>query len=248
MAKRVSEARRRVFFEALAATGNMTVAAGRARVSRTWAKDHRRDDPAFRAAVDAALATARAQLAPVTSVRPASRWRNQDGEALLIRGSGGRWQQIARARATQWTPRVEADFLRVLATSCNVSAACRAVGRSASSAYAHRNRWQSFAERWDAAIEQGYDRLSMALTAAAGAMLGDADFVPEPGLTGMTVDAALQLMRLHHARITGEGRRPGRQRQPMPIEAIHAAVLRRVAIVTRAGRAAAGRAAAGRQG
>ena len=85
-----------------------------------------------------------------------------------MRGTNGRRTQIARARMKQWTPRAEARFLAALAACCNVTAACRAVGLSQASAYNHYHRWPDFATRWDAALEEGYMRLEMALIENAG--------------------------------------------------------------------------------
>lgn len=48
MTAKFGEARRRAFLAALRETGNQTLAAERAKVSRSWVQSHRANDPAFR--------------------------------------------------------------------------------------------------------------------------------------------------------------------------------------------------------
>lgn len=133
---------------------------------------HRATDPAFRGELTAAVVAARARLREAGGVGPGGGWPTQGGEELAVRGSNGRRVQIARARVRQWPPRTEARFLAALTGSCNVKAACAAIGLSAASASCgHRDRWPDFARRWDAAAETGYLRLEAALIDAAGRCL-----------------------------------------------------------------------------
>lgn len=237
MTARTSPARRAAFMTALAATGNQTLAAERAKVSRAWVSLHRASDPAFRRAMAEAIAAARASFdKPGTAgggMKPPRGWGGQAGEELLVRSSNGRLAQVARARIRQWTPRVEARFLAALASSCNVKLACAAAGLSVASAYNHRRRWNGFAERWDLALEIGYGQLEAALVASAGAMLGDPDFTPDPALPTMTVDEALQLLRLHGRRVHGVGRAPGRVGHPPDIAAVRAKIVKAIERVER---------------
>jgi hypothetical protein len=63
-----------------------------------------------------------------------------------------------------WTPARQVAFLRVLASSHNVSAAARAVGLSRQSAYKLRARLkgQPFDMAWDAAFQSAFDALAEA--------------------------------------------------------------------------------------
>ena len=153
MSAKTSAARRAAFFEALRATGNQTLAAERAKVSRSWVQLQRSSGPAFKDAVRAAVAEARASLSQRSATsaehgaqsgrQPPSGWGHLDGEELVVKGTGGsslgsaqggpggRRVQIARARLRQWTPRIEARFLTALMATCNVKAACIEVGMSA---------------------------------------------------------------------------------------------------------------------
>ncbi|MEN2786976.1 hypothetical protein ACFOKI_08365 [Sphingomonas qilianensis] len=275
MSAKTSPARRAAFMAAVAETGNRTLAAERAKVSASWVTLHRKTDPAFRAELDAALASARARLTAqrggAAGMTPAAGWRALAGEELVVRGGNGRRTQIARARLRQWTPRIEARFLAALAGCCNVRAACAAVGLSVASAYNHRARWAAFAQGWDEALAVGYERIEGALLAAGCAMLElsraggggpDADrgasaarelgeIAPELLISGMTVDAALQLLWLHRQQVRGAGGAPGARPRARDTNAVYARLERQLDRFDRQrARKAAGRAdaAADRRG
>lgn len=254
MTAKTSPARRAAFMAAVAATGNRTLAAERAKVSQSWVTLHRATDPAFRAELDAAMASVRERLAAQRSapegMAPAAGLRTAAGEELVVRAGNGRRTQIARARLRQWTPRIEARFLDALAGCCNVRAACDAVGLSVPSAYNHRARWRSFGERWDAALATGYARIETAMVHAAGAMprlgadgaeAGPIDSTPDLSITGMTFDAAMQMMWLHQKQVKGTGRRSGAQKQAPDMEEVRKSILRKIDRIERhAAREAAG--------
>jgi hypothetical protein len=238
MSARTSACRRAAFFSALAATGNQTIAAERAKVSRSWVSLHRAADSAFRTAMEDAIAQARARLRGADSPVPPGLWSDIDGEELVIRGSNGRRAQISRARVKQWTARVEASFLRALAASCNVKAACAAVGLTPASAYNRRNRWPDFDARWREALETGYVKLELALIENACNSLTRAETDLEAPMPPMRVADAIQLLHMHKHQVRGIGGRPGRVARWPDIEDVRAEVSRKIAVVKRA--AAAG--------
>ena len=142
MSAKTSPARRAAFLTALGETGNYTIAAVHAKVSRSWVTLHKTDDPEFRAACEAAVAGAAGG-----SAKPSAKWGYIDGEEMVVRAGNGRRAVVARARLRQWTPRTEGVFLRTLAASANVKLACAAAGLNVASAYVHRTKWPAFAER-----------------------------------------------------------------------------------------------------
>ena len=238
MGRKVHAARRKAFLRVLGETGNKSLAAERAKVSYAWIGYNRARDPAFRRATDEAVARAAARLAG--QPRPPSGWGFLDGAELVVRGTGGaafreaqrgrtgQRVQIARARVLQWSPRLEDRFLAVLAATCNVRAACAAVGIGASSAYAHRRRWPAFAARWRDAVEQGYLRLECGLIEAAGNFLSGEGVPDAESLTGMTVQDAIHLLHMHRQEVRGIGK-PHRPRAREPdIEEVRAEILRKV--------------------
>jgi hypothetical protein len=62
MSAKTSAARRAAFMAAVAETGNRTLAAERAKVSASWVTLHRATDPAFKAELEAAVATFKASF------------------------------------------------------------------------------------------------------------------------------------------------------------------------------------------
>lgn len=218
MTAKMSEARRRKFLAALAATGNQTLAAERAKVSRSWVTLHKANDPDFRRAMDEAVAAAKARLGGHGARKPPTGWGYLDGEELVVKGTGGsgggKRVQIARARLRQWSPRVEERFLAALGATCNVTAACAEVGLTVASAYNHRKRWPAFANRWDRVLEDGYAQLEAELL-DAGSNLFSNPAPAEPGpLRNMTVAYAIELLKerrwREHADIVREMRRLSR--------------------------------------
>ena len=69
--------------------------------------------------------------------------------------------QQRAARKGSWTPEVRARFFAALADSCNIKAACRAVGMSVSGAYMLRERDADFRLGWRRGIAQGYAKLEL---------------------------------------------------------------------------------------
>jgi len=231
MTRKFSEARRQAFLDAVRETGNQSIAAERAKVSR-WVQLHRATDPAFKAEVAAAVAAFRylrdgastGSAAPQdergASNRPPGKWAHFGGEELVVRGTGGsgggKRVQIARARLRQWTARVEDRFLAVLAATCNVRAACAEVGMTAAGAYNHRTRWPAFAARWDAALSEGCLALEAALLEAGANLFSSDGTAPAgdtgeaPAISGIDASQALHLLYMHKHYLPRPGRLPGR--------------------------------------
>ncbi len=240
MTAKFSQARREAFLAALRETGNQTLAAERAKVSRSWVTLHRSSEPAFKQQIEAAIADAKAALRPAQGERgegckPPSGWGFLDGAELVVKGTGGagggKRVQIARARLKQWSPRVEERFLETLAATCNVKAACAEIGLTAASAYGHRKRWRRFAERWDAAVEEGYMRLEAGLL-EHGCNVFSGEGSGEMALTPpMTVEQAIHLLHMHKHRVHGLGKAPGKRWQPpKTLEELAPGMLRKLEI------------------
>ena len=250
MTARMSAARRDAFLRALEATGNQTLAAERARVSRSWVVKARGEDPEFDAAVRGAVAAAQGALARAAVEAGASAaprgWGYLDGEELVVRGTGGsalagaarhesgarRRVQVARASARDWTPRAEVRFLEVLGATCNVRAACAAVGLGQGSAYAHRRRWPAFARRWDETVETASDRLEWALLERGGNPLsGEEAAAPDNPIREMSASEAIYLIGMQRRRVREQTLGGGRCSEAELSESL----LRKLGAVKRAG-------------
>jgi hypothetical protein len=235
MTKKTSKARTDAFFKALTETGNQTISAERACVSRSWVSQHRASDPAFKARMEACIAQARARLSRLGAIKPDAKWGNIHGEELVVRGSNGRRAQISRARIGQITPRVEARFLVVLARTCNVKLACQAVGLSAAAAYNHYDRWVEFARAWDDAAKNGELALEAAMLENGIRSLDPhADgLAEEPALPmqPMSVDDAIRILGQRRAGISRKGKFTGNRRVMATEEETNAALIKRLKVL-----------------
>ena len=207
MSRKTRPARRAAFLRAVAETGNQTLACERAKVSRSWVQLHRSTDPGFDADVRAAIEEARRRFDRLSAngegtTRPPGKWRHQDGEELVVRGSRGRRVQVARARLHQWTPRVEERFLELLKQCCNLRLALKAVGFSAASLHEHRKRWPEFSARCEDALAIGYERLETGLWHGACRLFSPGGYAaPEvPAVAPVSASDAIALLRLHEKR------------------------------------------------
>lgn len=208
----MSLARKRAFLRALAETGNQTLSAERAKVSRSWVSLHRSTDAGFDAACREAIERAKGRFGshppPDPSLRgrgeikrkPPAAWQFNAGEELVVSGTNGVRTQVRRAKLKQWTPRVEERFLSALSASCNVKAALAAVGMSASGAYAHRKRFPAFARAWDEAVRLGMSELE-------GALIQNIDYAfdpeaapPELEIGPITVSDLIRTLRMYDRR------------------------------------------------
>jgi hypothetical protein len=234
MLKKMSQRRRAAFLRALEATGNQTLAAERACVSRSWVCKERSLNAGFDAACRAAIGAAKERLTEAGENAPPSGWGHLDGVELVVRGARGRRVQVARARAGQISPKVEDRFLAVLAATCNVKAALAAAGISKSAAYTHRKRWPGFARRWHEALEVGELRLELAVAHHA-ANPASSTGLPEPAPMAilLTPEQALHSLHMHKNRLFGLGRRPGRQGRPPGIEQVTAKIVRICELIKR---------------
>jgi hypothetical protein len=235
MSQKTSQARREAFFKALSETGNQTISAERACVSRSWVSLHRATDPAFKARMEATIAEARERLAAAQGMKPDTKWGNINGEELVVRGSNGRRAQISRARLKQFTPRVEARFLSVLSRTCNVKLAAQAIGMSAKACYDHYHRWVEFARAWDAAAADGEFALEAALLENGIRSLDPqaGGLAEEPALPmqPMSVDDAIRILGQQRAGVSRKGKMVGNRRIMATEEETNAELVKRLKVL-----------------
>lgn len=163
--------------------------------------------------------------------------RARGGTAARV-GKAGR-PQIVAVGALRWSDAHEARFLDEIAAHCNVTRAARAVGFSTNAIYARRRNDPAFAERWQAALTQGYMQVEMGLIRRANEALNDVP--PDPGnpVAPMTVKEALALLKMHQLGATGRGTARGRPARVRSLDEVRDSILTKLAAVARA-RAAGG--------
>lgn len=152
-----------------------------------------------------------------------------------VRGARNRRLVQVKTNGSQWSDMAEEEFFNVLAASCNVRMAAAAVGFTTPTVYRQRRMRPDFAAKWQAAIEQGYARLEIALLEAAIDSLESVTFDADRPIPRMTADQALNVLRAHRNLISGNGRAgPGRYARPRPLQEVRGSILRKVEAIRNA--------------
>ena len=120
------------------------------------------------------------------------------GGLVLGKYRGEPQRRVGRPR--DWTKLMVADFATILADTCNVTLAAKAIGRSIGNVYRHRARDATFRKAWDQALATGYSRLELMLLERA--LHGvEKVVVARNGTTTVMRDypdrVALTLLRMH---------------------------------------------------
>lgn len=148
-------------------------------------------------------------------------------------GPTGREQRV-RSSGWQWSDEAEEVFLDTLAASCNVSLAADAAGFSTPTVYRQRRLRADFAEKWQAALAQGYARLEATLIETANASLTAVDFDATRPIPRMTVEQAMNLLRAHRNEVLDKARgTPGRNPRLRDIAEVRASILSKIAAIER---------------
>ena len=133
--------------------------------------------------------------------------------------------KVVRSAGARWTDQAEQAFLDHLAASCNVMHSAQAAGFRVESIYKRRREDPVFAQRWQAALEQGYARIEMALVRrAADAMEGLAPD-PDTPIPVMTVDEALKVLSRHRSTVEGIGRGRRGWARPRSLDEVRESIL-----------------------
>ena len=148
-------------------------------------------------------------------------------------GPTGREQQV-RSGGWQWSDEAEEIFLDSLAASCNVSLSADAAGFSTPTVYRQRRLRPDFADKWQAALAQGYARLEATLIEAANDSLIDVDYDATRPIPRMTIDQAMNLLRSHRNEVLGNARgTPGRNPRRRDIAEVRNSILKKIDAIER---------------
>jgi hypothetical protein len=148
MTAKTSVKRRNAFLRAFAQSGNQTLAAEQAGVSRWTIRNLRRADAGFDAQWRGAKAASAERLGGGGCNRPPPEWKQRGGVDLVVQRTAKRPPQVVRAPGRwRWTPRAEGRFLGMLRQCNNLRLACQWAGMTVSSYEAHWRRWPDFRRR-----------------------------------------------------------------------------------------------------
>lgn len=219
---------RRVFLGTLARTGNVRLAAARARVDPGTAYDLRQRDAGFARAWERARRWGQARIA-AGAVDP-----EEAAGPLTVRVSKKEGAQLVRAGKGRWSGETEAAFLGHVASTGVYRQAADAAGVSRAALHYRRKRYPDFDARCRKAKAIGCERVNLLLIDAAEAAL-DPGLVPEAlGLPRVTVAEAIAILKVNRFG-AGAGTGPGRAivKEEPAIEAVRDEVLRRIAAMRR---------------
>lgn len=149
----------------------------------------------------------------------------------MLRMTGKNGPQRMRSKGGRWSDAAEALFLDRLAASCNVTLSAEAVGFSPEAIYRRRRLDPGFAERWQAALEQGYARIEIMLVDAATDALAGLKLDPASPIPKMTVAEALAVLQLHRAAVKGDGPRPRWRARTRSLDEVKDSILAKLAAI-----------------
>ena len=158
-----------------------------------------------------------------------------DGAGRTVRQAKNGKTQVIRTKGKRWSDKAEEVFLEELAATCNVTASAEKAGFSTVAIYRRRMHWPSFAAAWEQSLAQGFARLEVQLVELATDSLRVGEIAGDAPAPAMSVDQALNLLRLHRASVRGGApqRYDARALPPDP-EAVRASILRKIEAVERA--------------
>lgn len=166
MGRRLDQKRwKRDFLAALARTGNVRLAAERAKVDKGTPYNARARDAGFSAAWARALAWGQARMAagaadPEDAAGP-----------LTLRLSKSQGAQLVKSAKGRWSGEMQIVFEDALRRTGTIRRAAAAAGISTAAVYKRRARYPDLAERWKQAKEEGLMNISRMLIEGAEAGL-----------------------------------------------------------------------------
>jgi hypothetical protein len=154
----------------------------------------------------------------------------------IVRAGGKDGPQIVRsASGKRWTDKACDIFLDALANGATYTAAAEACGFSREAIGRRRRLDPAFGAQCDGARAQGVARLDQLLIAQAEAALEGRPPAPDSPLPPMTLQDAMAVVKLYHARAdTGARRRHGAwQPRPRSLDEVRGSILTKLSAIAR---------------
>jgi hypothetical protein len=178
------------YLRTLLDTGNASLAAEVAGVSRDWAYKKRRQDPWF----DALCREMMARFREAPAVSDLSAPPHPALRATLSReGRGAERVRINRPRAGGWNAGRERRFLAVLAATRRLDLATAAVGMRPPAAWRRRQAWPGFAQECARVLREGDPELEGEWLFAMTCMLDGVPVPPDNAVRTVTVAEAIEV-------------------------------------------------------
>lgn len=211
------------FLKELRRTANAKLSAERVGIPLQRFHHRRRENPAFATRWAAAVAFAQAALAKTGLKSPTGAGAKTVGGEYKVSKAVNRVLQVKRAPKGQLTEAGERMFLEALAATANVRLACDLVKINDAAIYLRRQKSDHFADKMDAALEHGYQRLELEMLESATASLDPTQLMhdwidgttqmPSP-LLRMNFEQIITLLGLYRKRVVlGEDRRAHNRRE-----------------------------------
>lgn len=151
-----------------------------------------------------------------------SRQPGPAGVGILVGKDG---PQLINSSGKRWSDAAEARFLDHLAASCNVTTAARAAGFSPAALYQRRRNCPAFAQRWQAALEQGYTRIEALLVRRAEEALEGVVIAADVPIPTMTVKDALAILGHHRTSVEDRPRSRRQWARPRSLDELRDSIL-----------------------
>ena len=151
----------------------------------------------------------------------------------ILRSHGKDGPQLIRSDGHRWTEEAEQLFLDCLAASNNATWAAEQCGFSREAIYARARRDPSLAEKMAAARALSHGRIEEGLTREAEDFL--AGKPPDPDRPGppMTIQDAINILKLNRPGRDSEGRRPAWPARRRTLDEVHESILAKLSALAR---------------
>jgi molybdenum-dependent DNA-binding transcriptional regulator ModE len=217
------------FLEALAESGNVSLACDVAGLRKDRAYKLRKDDASFAAGWAAAKAAFEAREEAAAETLAEERLRR---EGLVVRtGRDGR-VQVSKAHSRAWGRRHDAIFFAALEQSGNIASAAQAAGFSYQAAWRRARTCPAFAERLREVKAAAVERLEFALIEEGGkALRAGAELEQEAARVDPQL--AMWLLKREDQKNAGTLKRGAAWPRPRTLEETQASILRKLSAIER---------------